>query len=163
MLRILNLLMGRIAVAAALCATFLCVGCDQGPMPHHVDMVFVKESGERTAIFRVEVANTPETRAQASDSRRITGTDRGLLLWYAEPNEHLVSNRNGPQPVDIIFIGPNARVVGIIGQVPANDSNPRTVGASSASIVFLEGGMSQRLGLSQGSMVLIQGALAKPT
>lgn len=163
MLLILNTLRRRLATAAALCAMFFCLGCDEGPSSQYVDLTFVKETGERTAIFRVEVASTPETRAQASDSRRISGTDRGLLLWYPSPNEHLVSNRNGPQSVDIIFIGPNARLVGLIENVPANDSTPRTIGASSASIVFLEGGVSKRLGLSQGNMVLIQGAMLKPT
>ncbi len=163
MLGNLHNLRRSLAIAAALGAILFSVGCDQGPPSQYVDLTFVKESGERTAIFRVEVANTPETRAQASDSRRISGTDRGILLWYPSPNEHLVSNRNGPQDVDIIFIGPNARLLGVIQNVPANDATPRTIGASSGSIVFLEAGVAKRLGLSGGAMVLIQGAMSKPT
>lgn len=163
MTRLFFALRRRLQIAAIFGMALMLPGCDQGPFPEYVGLAFVKGSGERTPIFRVEVANTTESRSQASDSRLITNSDRGVLLVYPSPNEYLVSNRNGPQAVDIIFIGPTSRLVGVLHSISANDNAPRTIGAASLSILFLEGGMARRIGISQGDMLLINGAMTKPS
>ena len=150
-------------ICVAFCVALSVVGCDSAPTGPQVDLTFVKESGERTAILRVEVAATPEARAKGLSHRYHPGSNRGLLLMYPSPNEYLVSNEHVADPVDFAFVAPNGHLLGVISDVPAGDDTPRTIGASSSAIIILGAGIARQLGLSRGDMVMIQGQLPKVT
>ncbi len=145
------------------CLLIALAGCEEAALGPRVDATFVKETGERTAILRLEVAATPESRAMGLSKRAHPGVGRGVVLLYPGPNEHLVSNDQVLDPVDFVFVAPNGRIAGIVADVPMNDSQPRTVGAPSSAVLILAAGMARQLGISRGDMVLIQGALPKPT
>ena len=149
-------------LAAQLLLIALCfVGCSDTGLPNRVDLTFVRASGERTAIFRVEVAATPEERRKGMMFRRSLDANRGMLLMYPSEQEYLVSTKDVYLPLDFVFVSSKGKVVGLIQNEPPMNDVPRTIGRASNFILMFPSGTIRYLGLEDGDGVIIQGALPR--
>ena len=130
----------------------------------HIYLTFIKrESGERTPVFRVEVASTPAERHRGLAFRSDLGASEGMLLVYPRPSDYLVSNVNVPIPIDAVFVSRAATVVGILTNIPPQNDMPRSIGGPSQFIVLLPAGTVSTIGLGLNDGAVIQGTLPTPS
>ena len=131
------------------------VACRSGPR-----VVIATKSSEEFAV-QVEIADTPEKRKLGLQYRRNLGDDQGMLFLF--PTEEVQSfwMINTPIPLDMIFIGSNRSVVGIIhGAVPFSKVL-RSVSTPSQFVLEVRGGLSRSKGIKAGDLVRFEGISIK--
>ena len=103
--------------------------------------------------FRVEVARTPQQQAQGLMFRTAMGPDEGMLFPYAQPQILSFWMRNTVLSLDLIFIGPDGRIVNIAERaVPYSEESIRS-DAPAVAVLELNGGRADELGIVAGSKV----------
>ena len=70
---------------------------------------------------------------------------------YPTATSQAIEAKNNLFPVDLVFIGPDRRVAGIIENVKPRSSTPRRIGAPSQFVLEIRAGAAAkfRLGLGQ--------------
>ncbi len=72
------------------------------------------DTGGRKVSFRVEVAVTPEEHARGLMYRSQLATDAGMIFVFEEPSVQRFWMKNTLIPLDMIFIGKDRKIVGIV-------------------------------------------------
>lgn len=90
-------------------------------------------------VVRVEVAGTEETRARGLMFRRDLPQDRGMVFVFPATEEHSFWMHNTLIALDLIFLGEDRRVVGVLTAPPQTD-DPRTVQKPSRYVVEVSAG-----------------------
>jgi len=111
----------------------------------------------REAVFQVEVADTPAKREIGLQYRRELATDRGMIFLFPAPSLQSFWMKNTPLPLDMIFIGSDRKIAGIVEQTAPFSLEPRSVGAPSQFVLEINGGLSKRLGIRAGDSVRFEG------
>jgi uncharacterized membrane protein (UPF0127 family) len=103
--------------------------------------------------MRVEIADTPAKRALGLQYRRDLDDDQGMLFLF--PSEEVQSfwMKNTPISLDMIFIGSNQKIVGIIQQAVPFSTAPLSVSAPSQFVLEIKGGLSRRDGIEVGDSI----------
>ncbi|HYR20841.1 MAG TPA: DUF192 domain-containing protein [Myxococcales bacterium] len=91
-------------------------------------------------VVQVEVARTDEQRARGLMFRRDLPRDHGMLFLFDETSEHPFWMRNTLIALDMIFLGDDRRVVGVVSNAEPLTETPRTVGKPSRYVVEVSGG-----------------------
>jgi uncharacterized protein len=103
--------------------------------------------------FRVEVARTPDEQAQGLMFRTAMGADEGMLFPYDQPRILSFWMRNTVLSLDIVFIGPDRRVVNVAADaVPYSEQSLFSTAPASA-VLELNAGRAKALGIVPGSKV----------
>jgi uncharacterized membrane protein (UPF0127 family) len=117
--------------------------------------------------FPVDLALTPEERAQGLSGRASLNAGTGMLFVYDEANRYVFWMKEMEFPLDMVWIGAECQVVDISENVPFPDPNtplvdlPRYSPDTPARYVLeINGGESAALGLAPGDPVKFVGALA---
>lgn len=110
-------------------------------------------SGEKTHVFQVEVAATPEARAKGLTGRDTLAKDHGLLIDYRTLKEADALTMKGVKvELDILFLGPDGAVRAIA--VGARPGSLRQIApVSAAAVLEIAGGQAAALGLKPGDKV----------
>jgi uncharacterized membrane protein (UPF0127 family) len=120
--------------------------------------VVVAPAKGREVAFQVEIADTPAKREMGLQYRRELALNRGMLFLFPEERQHTFWMKNTPIPLDMIFIGRDQRVVGIVENAVPFSLDSRTVaGAPSQFVLEINGGLSRRYGFKPGDSVHFEG------
>jgi len=104
----------------------------------------------------VEVASTPERQTLGLMYRKEMPESAGMLFVFAETTEHSFWMKNTALPLDMIFIGDDHRIVGIVPDAVPFTTTPRTVGVPSRYVLEVNAGFSERHGLQRGDRVTFE-------
>jgi uncharacterized membrane protein (UPF0127 family) len=115
----------------------------------------------RTVAFAVEVADSPAERELGLQYRRELAQDRGMIFLFPNESEQTFWMKNTPIPLDMIFIGHDLKIVGIVEQAVPFTLDPRSVGAPSQYVLEINGGLSKKYGFKAGDKVRFEGIPAQ--
>ncbi len=107
--------------------------------------------------FQVEVADTPAKRELGLQYRRDLAVDRGMIFLFPTESEHSFWMKNTPIPLDMIFIGKDQKIVGIVEQAVPFSTDSRSVSGASQFVLEINGGLSKRYGIKAGDTVRFYG------
>jgi uncharacterized protein len=103
--------------------------------------------------FRVEVARSGEEQQRGLMFRTAMGADEGMLFPMNPPRRAGFWMKNTVIPLDIIYIGPDRRVLNIAANaVPYSQASLESAGEVSA-VLELNGGRAAQLGIGPGDKV----------
>jgi uncharacterized membrane protein (UPF0127 family) len=105
--------------------------------------------------FQVELADNDRTREIGLMCRTHLAADRGMLFDFLQPTDDVSFwMRNTLIPLDIVFIGPDGRVVSIAADARPLDETPLPAGGVIRGVLELAGGRAAQIGLKPGDQVL---------
>jgi len=114
------------------------------------------QSGKEYAA-RVEIADTPAKREMGLQYRRELAEDQGMLFLF--PAEEVLTfwMKNTPIPLDMIFIGSDLKIVGIVHDAVPFSTTTRSVGVPSRFVLEIKGGLAKQKGIEVGDTVRFEG------
>jgi hypothetical protein len=111
------------------------------------------DTGGRKLAFRVEVAVTSSEHERGLMYRQQLDADAGMLFVFNEPRVQVFWMKNTFIPLDMLFIGADRRIVGIVENAVPETTSARQVGLPSQYVLEIGGGLSGRLGIRSGQTV----------
>jgi uncharacterized membrane protein (UPF0127 family) len=112
------------------------------------------------ATFDVEIANDDASRERGLMFRTAVPAGTGMLFLFPEVSQHTFWMKNTLIPLDMVFIGPDRRVVGIVENAAPRTLSPRTPGVPSQAVLEVAGGTAFSLGWKPGTLVTYEGVPA---
>jgi uncharacterized membrane protein (UPF0127 family) len=107
------------------------------------------ETGSGRHSYTVEKADTPEQQSCGLMFRESMPRDVGMIFPMRPARVTAFWMRNTPLPLDIIFVGPDDRVVAVGQGKPFSDALVPS-GRLTATVVELNAGEAARIGLKPG-------------
>ncbi len=107
--------------------------------------------------FQVEVADSPAKREMGFQYRRELARDRGMIFLFPVESDQTFWMKNTPIPLDMIFIGRDLKIVGIVQQATPFSLDSRSVGKPSQYVLEINGGLAKRMGIEAGDSVRFDG------
>jgi uncharacterized membrane protein (UPF0127 family) len=105
----------------------------------------------------VEHAATDPHRTRGLMYRTQMAEDQGMLFSWSEARPRSFWMQNTCLPLDMFFIGPDHRIVGVLEQVPVLNRAARRVPCPAQFVLELNAGWARRHGVEPGQRVVIQG------
>ena len=115
------------------------------------------DTGERKLVFHVELAITPAEFQRGLMFRTQLAPDAGMLFVSRFEQVHTFWMKNTLIPLDMIFIGADRRIVGIVENAEPQTLTERRVPGQSLYVLEIGGGVSGRMGIRPGQTVVFQG------
>lgn len=103
--------------------------------------------------FAVEIADTPETRAQGLMHREYMAPDAGMLFLFDPVRPVAFWMRNTILPLDLLFIDASGTVVKIHENAVPYSERFMPSGAPVRAVLEVNAGLSEKLGLAPGTRV----------
>jgi uncharacterized protein len=120
------------------------------------------DTGERKIPFKVELAITPQEHERGLMYREHLAPDAGMLFISESPRRQVFWMKNTLIPLDMIFIGADWRIAGIVENAEPKSLSAREIAAPSQYVLEIGGGLSARHGIRAGQAVDFQaGGTAK--
>lgn len=122
--------------------------------PQHLPtetLTFRTAHGPRT--FRVQVADTDATRELGLMFVRAMPQAEGMVFDFPAAGPQAFWMHNTYIPLDIVYVGPDGRVLSIAKQAKPLDDSPLPSGGSARAVVELNGGVADKLGIAPGDRV----------
>ncbi len=137
---------GLVALALATPAAADCpnIGLTRAPV------TLVTKSGSHT--YQLEQALSPENQECGLMFRAEMPRNVGMVFPFSPPRDAAFWMRNTILPLDLIFVGPNNRVVSIGHGKPYSEALIPS-GGITASVIELNAGEAARIGLKKGDRV----------
>lgn len=110
------------------------------------------KSGGRTHRFRVEVAATPQEQQRGLMFRTALGPNEGMIFPNETPQMQSFWMHNTVIPLDIIYIGPDRRILNIVRGEPYDDTSLPSAGPV-INVLEIAAGRSEELGIKPGDLV----------
>ncbi len=112
------------------------------------------------ATIFVEIADSPDKRAQGLMFRPSMAPDRGMLFLFPEPGDHYFWMKNTLMALDMLWLDQSGTIVHIESHVPIctrkDDGCPRYgTPLKSFQVLELNAGMAEKFELSIGSQLEI--------
>ncbi len=114
-------------------------------------MLIHSEQGD--VAVHVEVADTPEARSYGLMYRKDLAPDAGMLFVFPAEQEQSFWMKNTPLSLDMIFIGTNQQIVGIVAEAKPFTTEPRSVGKPSRYVLEVHGGFCAKHSIRAGDRV----------
>jgi uncharacterized membrane protein (UPF0127 family) len=119
--------------------------------------VLLKDAYGGSHAVDAEVAASDPARARGLMWRSELPEGKAMLFIFPRQEVHSFWMRNTLIPLDLIFIGEDKKIVGIVRQAEPKTTAPRTVKAPSLYVLELPGGWAEKNGIQTGSPVEVQG------
>lgn len=103
--------------------------------------------------FHVMVARTEAQREVGLMFRREMAADQGMIFHFPDVAPRSFWMRNTVLPLDILFIGPNGRILNIAVQARPFDETPVPSEGPARSVLEINGGAAAKLGIQPGDEV----------
>jgi uncharacterized membrane protein (UPF0127 family) len=100
----------------------------------------------------VEVARTPTEQQKGLMFRTAMKPNEGMLFPEERPRQVAFWMRNTVLPLDIVFIGPDRRILNIVNAIPYDETPLPSAGAAIA-VLELNAGRTKALGIRAGDKV----------
>jgi uncharacterized membrane protein (UPF0127 family) len=110
----------------------------------------------RELSFQVEIADTPAKRELGLQYRHELPADHGMIFLFPGQSEHSFWMKNTPIALDMIFIGSDRKIVGIVEQAAPFSLDARSVPGASQYVLEINGGLSRRYGFKPGDSVRLE-------
>jgi uncharacterized membrane protein (UPF0127 family) len=107
----------------------------------------------KTHIFKVELANTPESRNQGLMHRRSMSSDAGMLFDFGIENRVSMWMKNTLIPLDMLFIDAQGKIVNIAERTIPHSLESIPANKPVRFVLELNGGSASRLGIKPGDQV----------
>jgi len=107
----------------------------------------------KTHRFRVEVARTPQEQAKGLMFRTAMGPDEGMLFPYDQPRVLSFWMKNTVLSLDLVFIGPDRRVVNVAANAVPYSEQSILSDAPAIAVLELNAGRARELGIVAGARV----------
>ena len=107
----------------------------------------------KTHAFQVEVARSPQEQARGLMFRTEMGPDEGMLFPYAQPQILSFWMKNTVLSLDLVFIGPDRRVVNVAANAVPYSEAPILSDAPAIATLELNAGRARELGIVAGARV----------
>src|SRR5438067_1620125 len=91
-------------------------------------------------VVRVEIARNDPDRARGLMFRRDLPADRGMIFVFPSSEEHVFWMHDTLLALDMIFIGEDRRVVGVVANATPQTDAPRSAGKPSRYVVEVSAG-----------------------
>ena len=105
-----------------------------------------------THRFQVEVAATPAEQQKGLMFRTAMGPDEGMIFPNSPPEVRSFWMKNTVIPLDIIYIGPDRRILNIVRGEPYSTASLPSTGPV-INVLELVAGRSEQLGIKPGDRV----------
>ncbi len=109
-------------------------------------------SGARHPVA-VELARTDAERSRGLMHRASLADEAGMLFLFDETAEHGFWMKDTLIPLDMIFIGDDGRIVGVVERAAPRSTESRSVGAPSRYVLEVNGGWTRARGVKAGDRV----------
>ena len=116
----------------------------------------ILESGGKSLVVRVELADTPAKREQGLMFRKELADGHGMLFLFDEEAEHSFWMKDTLIPLDLIFVDTAGRVTGIVARARPLTLEPR-IGGPSRMVLEVPGGWAAANGVKVGDRMRIRG------
>src|SRR3954465_8510583 len=157
--------MRRIAAASAvlalatisLCA-FTCRGSAAPRQEATVPEPAVRfETSRGTWVVKIEIARTEQEMQRGLMYRTKLDQDRGMLFLFEVPDEHAFWMHNTLIPLDMIFLGEDRAVVGIVSNAAPRTDTLRSVHKPSKYVLEVGAGEAALHGVVPGTRAVFLG------
>jgi uncharacterized membrane protein (UPF0127 family) len=108
-------------------------------------------------VVQVELARTDAQRTRGLMFRQDLPRDHGMLFLFDETAEHPFWMRNTLIPLDLIYLGDDRGVVGVVPNAEPRTEVPRTVGKPSRYVVEVGGGEAAAHAVGPGTRAVFLG------
>jgi uncharacterized protein len=164
----------RAAIALAVLTLSACATCHQDrphggdqvepalPSPRVLPRVHLTAADGREHAVVVEVVRTEAEVQRGLMYRRHLAPDHGMLFLMPEERVHTFWMKNTYLPLDMIFIGRDLSVVGIVEDVPPQTLDLRYVDAPSRYVLEVNAGWSRQHGVAAGARVRFENVRGVP-
>lgn len=115
-----------------------------------IPLVVTTSSGKHR--FQVEVAATAAQQQKGMMFRTAMGPNEGMIFPNAVPQVRSFWMKNTVIPLDIIYIGPDRRVLNIVAGVPYSQQSLPSAGPV-INVLEIAGGRAAELGIKPGDAV----------
>ena len=113
--------------------------------------------GRAPVLVNLEVADTEPKRNMGLMFRKHLDPNNGMIFIYDRPQDLIFWMRNTYIPLDMIFLGPDLRVVGVIENTTPLTDTPRSIGAPSQYCVEVNAGFARQNSIGPGTRVRLVG------
>jgi uncharacterized membrane protein (UPF0127 family) len=113
----------------------------------------VIHSSQGPVAVQVEIADGPDTRARGLMYRSELAANAGMLFVFPSESDQQFWMKNTPLPLDMVFIGKQRHIVGIVPEARPFTTNPLGVGVPSQYVLEVNGGFCARHGIHTGDTV----------
>ena len=110
----------------------------------------------------VEVVSTPTQQAIGLMYRKELGALAGMLFVFDTAIEHPFWMKNTVLPLDMIYLGDDRKVVGIVKNAVSFTTTARTVGVASRYVLEVNAGFSDKHGIKNGDLARFENVAAAP-
>lgn len=141
------------AIACLLLAFFATPARASQKIDAPTEHLSIQVSESRDAKFRVHLARSAEERARGLMFVRKMPEDVGMLFLYDRPGPASMWMKNTYIPLDIIFVGPDGRIIRIAENTEPHSLATIASGGPAIAVLELNGGISKKLGLAAGQRV----------
>ena len=128
-------------------------GCRQASTKKGPPTVILQGLKNADIRVQVEVVFRQEDLRRGLMFRNRLGEKAGMLFVYPEDGDRSFWMKNTYIPLDMIFIGNNQRIVGIIENAQPQTTQRRAVDADSRYVLEANGGFTQKYGIRSGGPV----------
>jgi uncharacterized membrane protein (UPF0127 family) len=104
-------------------------------------------------LFHVQIAATPDEHANGLRGRPSLAADAGLLFVFQRPGVQTMSMKNNLIALDMIFIGADQRIVGIIKKAPPRSPRASRIDVASQFVLQIRAGLTSQYGFKVGQPV----------
>lgn len=118
--------------------------------------VIVEPRGGGRFPVTVEVVRTDADRARGLMFRSALPPDAGMLFIFDETGDHPFWMKNTLIPLDMIFVGDDGRVSGVVVRATPGSLEPRS-GGRSRFVLEVNGGWAEAHGVGAGDAVRFEG------
>ncbi len=112
---------------------------------------FVTSSGATTPTYKLEVCANDGERAMGLMYRRALAQDAGMIFLFPEERHNSFWMKNTYIPLDMVFVGRDMKVVGVLHNVPPLNELPRSVGKLSMYVLEFAAGTMKLHGVEEGA------------
>ncbi len=106
---------------------------------------------------RVEVARTPDQRSRGLMFRRALDADAGMIFLFDRAERQVFWMHNTLIPLDIVFIGADHRVAGIVESATPETDTGRAVEGLSQYVLEVNGGFCRQNRIGIGTLARFEG------
>lgn len=147
-----------LVAAPAVCFSIACHGAKNNSRAPVREPTVTIETGEGRAVrVKVEIARTDEERATGLMYRDKIEPGTGMVFLFDAPAVHTFWMKNTYVPLDMIFIGSDMRIAGVVESAEPLTTSPRKVDAPSQFVLEVAGGFCARHGIAKGMKVSFSG------
>ncbi|MDG2527944.1 DUF192 domain-containing protein [Caulobacter endophyticus] len=120
-----------------------------GPRLEPLELV----TGRGVVRFQVEIAATEAEQRKGLMFRKSLAPDRGMLFVYGKPRRAAFWMKNTLIPLDILYIGPDGRILSMVRNARPHDEMPLPSGGPVLGVLEIAGGRAAQLGVLPGDRV----------